>query len=391
MPRLSQFSPVSLVMRLGRPVRKGMIVALLAVALGAGLGVRGPVAHASSGAPQVPASACPAIPAHFDYAHASTAELERYLLPTRPDGDPQQVAEWLSMVKGVTKRVCGADVLPTPVLDHDGRRVHGAPAVANCETTAPSGTKCSYNWTGYVAGDGTQPGFDDVQGKWNVETVTSSKSPADSWMVSWVGLGGNYPPDNLWQAGSGWNLRDGYFLWYEAVDVTHPTGGTDGLVRIGQAHPKGGDHIFAEVRFANHNPSGGLTYILFDTPPGSPDTTEYSQTLTFPGFSTGDRSAEWIDERTSCGTDALGNVKLWKLADYNYSAWTAAQARSNRAGATFHPVGAFAHTRWWMEDNNGSNTRLAYAGALGSATGSGTDNFKQFWEGNGTSQCPAMV
>ena len=116
MPRLSQFSPVSLVMRLGRPVRKGMIVALLAVALGAGLGVRGPVAHASSGAPQVPASACPAISAHFDYAHASTAELERYLLPTRPDGDPQQVAKWRAWLKespnGSVARMC----FPRPCL-----------------------------------------------------------------------------------------------------------------------------------------------------------------------------------------------------------------------------------------------------------------------------------
>jgi hypothetical protein len=46
MSQLSQFSLATSVRCLHSPLRKGMIVALLAVALGIGLGMRGPVAHA---------------------------------------------------------------------------------------------------------------------------------------------------------------------------------------------------------------------------------------------------------------------------------------------------------------------------------------------------------
>jgi hypothetical protein len=48
MSRLSRFSPTSAFKRPGSAMRKGMIVALFAVALGVGLGARGQVAHAAS-------------------------------------------------------------------------------------------------------------------------------------------------------------------------------------------------------------------------------------------------------------------------------------------------------------------------------------------------------
>jgi hypothetical protein len=91
---------------------------------------------------------------------------------------------------------------------NDNRQTElAAPDVAICQPS--SGTECYSNWSGYVAGNGHGPGFDDVFGNWNVECVTTgSQSPADSEMVSWVGLGGFYPngteeKENLWQAGPG--------------------------------------------------------------------------------------------------------------------------------------------------------------------------------------------
>jgi hypothetical protein len=222
-------------------------------------------------------------------------------------------------------------------------------------------------------GNGTQPGFNEIVGKWNVECVTGSKSPSDSAQSSWVGLGGVYE-GNLWQVGSAWASSLGYYLWYEAVG----SNGTPQQVEFATTHC--GDHIYADLWFAPNNPSSNVAFYLTD------NSTPYRGTAPS-GFSSGNITAEWVDERPACGVDIFGNPLLYKLADYNYSEWTHAYASPNNPTAGFYSIGQLAHTRLWMEKNDGSELRIAWSDYLGSETGSGTDNYRAYWEDNGNSQC----
>lgn len=331
----------------------------------------GSLAHASGVTRQASLSKCPTIPTNFDFAHASNQELHRYLLPAHPlTSDQQGTSDWQKTVAGdiQTGGICVPDMKTSPVVNN-GRPVKSAPALVNCNTVAPLGTQCSFNWNGYVEGDGTDPGFNEVVGKWNVECVTGSQSPSDSLQSSWVGLGGFFRGENLWQVGSGWSPSFGYFLWYEAVGQN----GTPAEVEF--ARTNCGDHIAADIWFSANAPSSGLGYVLTD------NGTSYRGTAPS-GFTSGHVSAEWIDERPACGDSVL-----FKLADYNFSEWTHAFASPNNPTAGFDSIGQLAHTRLWMEDNDGSSTRIAWADALGSENGSGTDNYQAHWEANGSSQC----
>jgi hypothetical protein len=186
-----------------------------------------------------------------------------------------------------------------------------------------------------VVGDGAQPGFNDVYGDWNIQCINQAKSPSDSMDASWVGLGGFYD-SNLWQAGSGWSSSLGYYLWYEAVG-THGTGdanGNDTEVYITGAHC--GDHIFAEVWFAPNNTSSNVGYVIINK------TANVTYRGYAPsGFSSGNLTGEWIDERPTCGSDQNGNIELYKLTDYNYSDWSNAYISPNNASAGYSPIGFY--------------------------------------------------
>lgn len=311
-------------------------------------------------------STCPAIPANFDYAHATKEELHHYLLPARPDShDTSATNEWQQAVQRTIKTggICASD--------HPQRKVmyHGKPvyALVKCASAAPAGTGCFLNWNGWNVGNNTAPGFNDAVGQWNIECVTTSKSPSDSMQVSWVGLGGI--GENLWQVGTGWDSTNGYYLFYEAVGKN----GTGGEVII-LNNLSCGTHTSADLWFSPGNPASGVGFHIIS---GGIDVRGSAP----PGFSSGYKSAEWIDERPSCGTDSQGHIKLFKLADYNYSQWTSAQASPNNATAPFYPISHFARTRNWMERNDGY--RIANATSLGSDG----ESFNGNWEDNGDSQC----
>jgi len=271
------------------------------------------------------------------------------------------------MVKGIKQIRCVPD-MPTHPVVANGRPVTSNRALLNCPGAAPGETQCNYSWNGYMEGDGTQPGFNDVYGRWNVECVTGSL--IHSGQSSWVGLGGAQPGDNLWQAGSSWDPFYGYRLWYEAVGGPYSTIGPQYFANV-----HCGDHIFAEVWFAANDPTSNVGFAVID------NGTEYDGYAPS-GFSSGNINAEWIDERPGCGVD-----EFHQLADYNYSEWTTAYASPNDPTAGYYAIGDLAHTRLWIKDNDGTDTRLAWADYLGSETGWGNDNFQGHWEGNGSAQC----
>jgi hypothetical protein len=330
----------------------------------------GSVVHASPVVHQVSSSNCPTIPANFDFAHASKQQLHQYLLPARPPAsDKQGTIDWQ---KGVVRTIKTGGICISDLKTSSVSKVYNT--LVDCFATAPSGTSCNGNWTGYVAGDGTQPGFNEVKGQWNVECVNGLVSASTARMSSWIGLGGAYG-DNLWQVGSAWDRSRGYYLWYETIVA----GSHNPSPPVKIANTSCGHHISADIWFAPNAPSSGLGLYLTDN--GTPYRDAGPS-----GFSSGSLSAEWIDERPACGLDRFYNPLFYQLADYNYSDWTNAYDSPNNPTAPFYSIGQLAHTREWLVALDGSNTRIAWADYLGSEVGSGTDNFKTHWESNGDNE-----
>lgn len=343
---------------------KRILQVLLSASLFAWLFSIGFPAYASPIKPQSSSSSCPVLPAHFDFAHASRQELRAYHIPSPPaTSDQHAIAKWLKDVQGIKKIVCLPDTYSNPIT-YKGKSISSTPALVNCATSAPSGTECGYNWTGYVVTNGTQ-GFNDVYGTWIVPCTTGSAFSAVS---DWVGLGG-YAENNLWQAGSSWDPSHGYTLWYEAVG-THGTVGEQEIVSTSC-----GETIHAEVWFAPNNTSSNVGVDILDV---NTDTiyTKYAPS----GFHSGYLTAEWIDERPACGNSLFG------LADYHTAYWSDSYASANDATAPYYSIGHFAHTRIWMA-NTVTGARIARADVLGSNNGSGTDNFQSYWEDLGDPQC----
>jgi len=290
---------------------------------------------------------CPALPANFNPATASDQEISHYHLSPRPKSGPAR-AHWIQVHQHIRRIVCTHFV---------GQGNVNSP-LDSC--IPPPGTTCFLNWSGYYAGDGSQPGFNEVTGSWTVPEMASS--PSDSQYAIWVGLGGRYG-DNLWQAGTAWTPSQGYYAWIEAVGAN----GTPGPVYITSV--KHNDPVTVTVSFY----SGGTSYEIID------NGTLYGGSAPS-GFQSGNLTADWIDERPACKTG------FYKLADFRYSGWTSAYATPNRSGAGAESIGSLTHTRAWIANSNTDNTRLAWADRLGS-NGSGNDNFLDHWQENGSSTC----
>jgi hypothetical protein len=290
---------------------------------------------------------CPALPPNFNPATASDQEISHYHLSPRPKSGPAR-AHWIQVHSHIRRIICTHFV---------GQTIN--PSTDDC-SNPPPGTTCFINWSGYYAGDGSEPGFNEVTGSWTVPEMASS--PSDSQYAIWVGLGGRFG-DNLWQAGTAWNSSQGYFAWIEAVGAN----GTSGPVYIvGVNH---NDSMTVSVSFGSY----GTDYEIMDNGilyGGSAPN----------GFQSGNLTADWIDERPACKTG------FYKLADFRYSGWTSAYATPNRAGAGEESIGSLTHTRAWIANSRTDNTRLAWADRLGS-NGSGNDNFIDHWQNLGSSTC----
>ncbi|MGB8347001.1 MAG: G1 family glutamic endopeptidase [Ktedonobacteraceae bacterium] len=295
---------------------------------------------------------CPALPANFNPATASDQEISHYHLSPRPKSGPAR-AHWIQVHQHIRRIVCTHFIGQGPAKPSP---------LENC--SPPSGTVCNSAWSGYYAGDGSEPGFNEITGSWTVPEMDGSNSPPDSQYAIRVGLGGVYEP-NLWQAGTGWSSSQGYFAWIEGRGSN-----AFGPVEITSVHHN--DSMTVTVSFY----SGGTSYEIID------NGTLYGGSAPS-GFQSGNLSADWIDERPACHINPL---QLYKLADFRYSGWTSAYATPNKSGAGAESIGSFTHTRLWIGNAGSGTTRLAWADRLGS-NGSGNDNFLDHWEDLGSSQC----
>jgi hypothetical protein len=141
----------------------------LSTGLASWLLLAGSLAHASPLTERASSSKCPTIPANFDYVHASRQELHQYLLPAAPPvSDTQAYSDWKNSVEATMhgKGVC-VDDEKTFIASNNGHPVRSGPLLFNCVASAPPGTQCFPSWNGYFAGNGSQPGYNEIVGKWN--------------------------------------------------------------------------------------------------------------------------------------------------------------------------------------------------------------------------------
>ena len=310
---------------------------------------------------------CASPPANFNPLTASGHDLLYYGLPPRPISDTKRLQHWLTTVKNAKQRDCSF------VTVH-----HAHPKqITSLHPNSIQNYATSNIWSGYVEGNGTNPGFNYIEGEWNNPCMNASKTPSGSQVASWVGLGGFSPKVGidsgyLWQAGTevetgspagGSPKSPVYHMWYEAypkedwqVDYNHTM--------------KCGDHIFTEVDYNYSYSNTSYAYIndensgLYITP--------YDVTWT-PNL----KYAEWIDERPSCPY----TTDPHKLSDFNYMSWHTAFVEptgSNRLGS----INAFTHTQVTMEQD-GTGEQLASPSYLNSDGASYTDTFY----GNGSGSC----
>lgn len=279
---------------------------------------------------------CASPPSDFDPLTASDAELLRYGLPRHPANDGRDEVKWAEPLRHAKMRSCGPTI-PGPK--------HIAPV------QRPSGTtySTSYNWAGYVA---TSHTYTLVEGKWTVPCYSPTVYHASA--LTWVGLGG-YGNSSLWQGGTTEDETNGYKFWYEFLP-DQPN-----IQKLSSPTPRCGDSIYAEADYGV-NIANMAYVVLVDNTTGQYTSKTY-------GKRPSQASAEWIDERPSCGSNAF-----YPYEDVHTVRWTGADAT---AGSTNKVISGWPNVGLDMTDIYGSYT-LATSSALGSGGNNFTDTW-QFW------------
>ncbi len=228
------------------------------------------------------------------------------------------------------------------------------PAIRPPGNTVPlspsaSETESSLNWSGYVAGTGSEA-FKSVSSSYVQPAVTCPVSGA--YTVFWVGLDG-------WFSGS--VEQDGtlaycegstpvYYAWWEM----YPTNSIQPTIPISP-----GDVIQASVKYA----SGHYTLAVKDKTAHAHSTTK--QTCASKVFCARN-SAEWIIERPG-----YGGLNFAPLADWHTTSLSSDKASD---GGKALPISSFSHFGVDMF-NNGSEYELATVGSLSKKGNSFTDTW----------------
>lgn len=232
------------------------------------------------------------------------------------------------------------------------------------DSTCGPGTWDSCNWSGYIAVN-QQLQFHYVQGEWNTPCTSGAIAPYNN-ASEWVGIGGWYGP--LLQVGTQL-LPDGQYGVFQELAIDS----NSHEYRVSNTELHCGTHIYAEVDYNYVYPGKTHVYIrnadtgqVYDDAfgdnigPGAPDL----------------NTAEWIDERPSCGIVA-GYQGYWALAQFNYTNWRNAKAASNFVNAGISGVGYLVdHYKVGMYD--------AYGKLLAKPDGlSSPESFINRWYANG--------
>lgn len=319
------------------------------------LGTQAPSAYAQSFRQIAPAAAasaaaCPVPPVNFDILHASLAQLHYYGLPLPPQSSATERANWAKGFPRLTSRFCGM-----------GKPVPTAPDHLDRSAVSFNSYQQSLNWSGYYTTNG---GFTLVKGKWWVPTYCCS--PSNSTAVQWVGIGGVFGNQYLFQAGTETDPVENYRFWWEAApNPVHYQGPA--------VSP--GNEVYVEVDY--NRTCGGQSYaFMYNYATGGYWGTPCQS------FTPDQGSADWIVERGSvwCGS-YYGPTTLAQTTQVN---WHSDFADSTNAGGnTDHNIGYYNNTEVDMVDNG---YFLESTSVLGTG-GDGGSTFNSTFDNNNGTYC----
>ncbi|WEG14405.1 G1 family endopeptidase [Pullulanibacillus sp. KACC 23026] len=241
-------------------------------------------------------------PKNFDPQNASDAELKTFGFPKRPK-DSKQLLSWKESMKHAKKFV--------------------VPTFTNTNKVNAQYTYTSPNWSGYEQEEYSTHQFDDVESKWTVPSVSSSKSNTDS--SAWVGIGGDSSLSSTWkliQAGTEQDKGSSstnYYFWHE--ELSYSAGNPE--VKVTSIACRPGDNVLVSVSYS----SGDVHYFLEDTTLNT-----YTQfTVTNKSAYYKGNSAEYIMERPE-----IGNSYSY-LANYDFTSFWGARASYSGSSTMYTP------------------------------------------------------
>jgi hypothetical protein len=277
---------------------------------------------------------------NFDPLKASDSDLLSYGLSRRPQGTTADVLRWAHEMRLAKYRYCGASTsvpgvhtTPLPKVHRNGKVFAGG------------------NWSGYEVVTNT---YNVVEGQWVVPAYESICC-IDVAHVTWVGLGGD-GGSPLWQGGTTEDQTNGYHFWWEMYPNVS-------LQRFNYPVLHANDSVYAEADW-NVNIANCSYLVVVDNTTGQYTNKTYCARPY-------QQTAEWVDERPSCGTNPDGTPKLWALQNFGSGSqvpWTYADAR---AGSTTQVISGWPYQANWMYDDYGN--LLAYPTDLGP----GGNNFNE--------------
>jgi len=253
-----------------------------------------------------------------------------------------------------------ASMPPGFVYDSHGFGLHGrVKQLPRSSGLLPNGLQpdtsivSSSNWAGFYVGAGSGSGFKQVIGNWYTP-CTSGPINSNHLNAQWVGIGGVYGNQRLLQVGTAL-LTDGRFHLFYELFPNPPTISTQSFGCANAFTAEVDYNLYSRGANKNHvyikNLSTGFTL---------------DYTVSDSQFKPDMQSAEWIDERPSCGSG------LTDLANFHYVNWTGIQVRSNTNSAGLSGAGSFSNNALVMQDKN-QNT-------LAKPDGLNTNNtFKDRW------------
>ncbi len=285
---------------------------------------------------------CPSPPTGWDPTTATAAQLRFYGLPLPHASEGPAYQTWVDNMQHVRQRICGGEVVSK--YHTDTLSTHAGIGTA--------GTNGDY-WSGYAD---TASGFNFINGEWDVPCYSGTSNSQRA--LEWIGLGG-YNSSNLWQAGTETDHANGYRFWYEYVPGSN-------IIYAGPAVACG-DSVYVALDYNQTVPGKSYVY-MYNYVNGQYWSTSKS-------FVPSNNSAEWIVERTSCGTN-----KNWALTPFGtVSWWSLSAASSNYANDVNEPLTYFSHAELNMYQNG--------VDLSDNSTVSGGNSFATFYHNSGTSYC----
>lgn len=265
-----------------------------------------------------------------------------YGFPQRPS-DSRYVADWVNSISWAKHRDCNGATQTLKGIVHKKNK-------------SPVINDANINWDGYEV-DYTPSTFwmNAARGWYNLNCVSGNGIGYSAW----VGIGGSLGT-YLWQAG--W---DGVYrkFWYEQVGGSKDTHGEVTLSL--SPGPRCGDQAYTYVDYFKSNPNGTYTY-LGDTTLG------VYKSVSLNGGQSDEESAEWIDERPSCGNNPNGSPKVYNLGAFDQNNWQGDYWFLGDSG--YHPITYdYNYQQDTIVDRNGY--QLATTSAIDSSGERFTDTF----------------